>query len=177
MGWTDPRTWVTDELVTAAIMNTHVRDNFNSLLHLQIRKPADESVASSTTLQNDDDLQLTLASNGVYQVYIVMILTGGAGAANSKVAFTFPSGCQIYLGKNYYDVGGVNKPMRWNTSTSPSGSNDIIVGAVGELVPIHGVVINGSTAGTLILQWAQNTSNATATVMKANSTLWAAKIA
>jgi len=27
MGWTAPRTWTTSELVTAAIMNTHVRDN------------------------------------------------------------------------------------------------------------------------------------------------------
>lgn len=28
MAWTAPRTWVTGEQVTAAIMNTHVRDNF-----------------------------------------------------------------------------------------------------------------------------------------------------
>lgn len=27
MAWTAPRTWTTGELVTAAIMNTHVRDN------------------------------------------------------------------------------------------------------------------------------------------------------
>lgn len=31
MAWTTPRTWVTNELVTAAIMNTHVRDNFTYL--------------------------------------------------------------------------------------------------------------------------------------------------
>lgn len=29
--WTTPRTWVAGELVTAAMMNTHVRDNLNSL--------------------------------------------------------------------------------------------------------------------------------------------------
>ena len=28
MAWTAPRTWVTSETVTAAMMNTHVRDNF-----------------------------------------------------------------------------------------------------------------------------------------------------
>ena len=27
MAWTNPRTWVVGELVTAAIMNTHIRDN------------------------------------------------------------------------------------------------------------------------------------------------------
>ena len=29
MAWTAPRTWVSGETVTAALMNTHVRDNFN----------------------------------------------------------------------------------------------------------------------------------------------------
>lgn len=31
MGWTNPRTWVSGETVTAAIMNTHVRDNLAAL--------------------------------------------------------------------------------------------------------------------------------------------------
>lgn len=30
--WTAPRTWVTGEVVTSTIMNTHIRDNFNALL-------------------------------------------------------------------------------------------------------------------------------------------------
>lgn len=31
MPWTTPRTWVTSELVTATIMNTHVKDNLTDL--------------------------------------------------------------------------------------------------------------------------------------------------
>lgn len=31
MAWTSPRTWVAGEVVTAANMNTHVRDNMNAL--------------------------------------------------------------------------------------------------------------------------------------------------
>ena len=31
MAWTSPRTWVVGEVVTAALMNTHVRDNFLAL--------------------------------------------------------------------------------------------------------------------------------------------------
>jgi hypothetical protein len=31
MSWTTPRTWVAGELVTAGMMNTHVRDNLNAL--------------------------------------------------------------------------------------------------------------------------------------------------
>lgn len=32
MAWTTPKTWATSELVTAAMLNTHVRDNLNFLL-------------------------------------------------------------------------------------------------------------------------------------------------
>lgn len=31
MAWTTPRTWSTGELVTAAVLNTHVRDNLNAI--------------------------------------------------------------------------------------------------------------------------------------------------
>ncbi len=31
MAWTDPRTWVASEVVSASIMNTHVRDNFKAI--------------------------------------------------------------------------------------------------------------------------------------------------
>ena len=31
MAWTSPRTWVTNEIPTASIFNTHVRDNLNAL--------------------------------------------------------------------------------------------------------------------------------------------------
>lgn len=31
MAWTSPRTWVTGETVTAALLNTHLRDNLNAI--------------------------------------------------------------------------------------------------------------------------------------------------
>lgn len=31
MAWTTPRTWVAGEVVTAAILNTHIRDNLNAI--------------------------------------------------------------------------------------------------------------------------------------------------
>jgi len=30
MAWTSPRTWVLGEIITASVMNTHIRDNFNA---------------------------------------------------------------------------------------------------------------------------------------------------
>jgi len=32
MAWTAPRTWAADEVVTAALMNTHIRDNISYLI-------------------------------------------------------------------------------------------------------------------------------------------------
>lgn len=51
MAWTTPRTWVTNELVTAALMNTHVRDN---LKHYQdtryVSIPLNSAYYDSTTM-------------------------------------------------------------------------------------------------------------------------------
>lgn len=49
--WTAPRTWVTSELVTSAIMNTHVRDNLLALRsHIGARAyhNANQSITSAT---------------------------------------------------------------------------------------------------------------------------------
>lgn len=46
MAWTDPRTWVTSELVTAAIMNTHIRDNAKELWREIVKVDAGSQVAT-----------------------------------------------------------------------------------------------------------------------------------
>tara|TARA_R110000824_G_scaffold3602_1_gene17058 strand:- start:1346 stop:1771 length:426 start_codon:yes stop_codon:yes gene_type:complete len=53
MAWTTPRTWVTGELVTAAILNSAVRDNLD-ILKLVIN--------NSGRLQFTDATELTIAS-------------------------------------------------------------------------------------------------------------------
>lgn len=39
MAWTAPRTWVAGEVVTAALLNTHVRDNLSYLKDLAVATP------------------------------------------------------------------------------------------------------------------------------------------
>lgn len=51
MTWTTPRTWVTSEVVTASIMNTHVRDNLSELRTLhgcRVTKNATQSIATGS---------------------------------------------------------------------------------------------------------------------------------
>ncbi len=52
MAWTVPRTWVTSEVVTAALLNTHIRDNevFLRAHHGCVAyKSADQNVAAGNT--------------------------------------------------------------------------------------------------------------------------------
>lgn len=47
MAWSSPRTWTTGELVTAAIMNTHVRDNFNQTAPALVTTKGDLVIATA----------------------------------------------------------------------------------------------------------------------------------
>jgi hypothetical protein len=49
MAWTTPRTWTTGELVTAAIMNAHIRDNQNVLNPSGVSFYLDEGGSALTT--------------------------------------------------------------------------------------------------------------------------------
>jgi len=55
LAWTTPRTWTTGELVTAAMMNTHVRDNENYLYDALLpRYDSFTRADSATTLGNSE---------------------------------------------------------------------------------------------------------------------------
>ena len=71
MGWTAPRTWIAGELVTAAMMNTHVRDNLSYLSSSYL------PLAGGTMT---GDLTLTNATSGPY-VLMTNTNAGGDGSA------------------------------------------------------------------------------------------------
>jgi hypothetical protein len=177
MAWTNPKTWTVGETLTAANFNTHIRDNLNAVgPHLIIRKSSDESVTSNTTEQADDALVLPVTANEIYQVQIGLLWTAGAG--NLKVGFTFPASGTINFSTDAHDVGGTFEKKIWQGSSSPTTSADFLFqGSGNNFHLISGVFITAGTGGNLTLQWAQNSSSGTATTVKANSTLWAAKLA
>ena len=180
MAWTAPRTWTDGELVTKAIMDPHVRDNFLAVgPHLIIRKPSDESVTSSIALQNDDHLLLAVGTSEVWLTQWNLLVTSTSGTPDIRVAFTFPTGgsAALTLG-TVLNGGGTLTYTAWNSTTSPTSTESIALSAsVLNHFMITGVFVNGGTGGNLQLQWAQQTSDAAATTMKANSTLFAVKLA
>ena len=177
MAWTTPRTWSDGELVTAAIMNTHVRDNQLTIgPHLIVRKTVDESVVSNTTLQNDDVLLMSLGATETWMFQCNVIFSSST-TADFKVAFTIPASATIAATAMWNNATASTANIRsW---TSSGAANDLQALGITELLflPIYGIVTTAGTAGSLTLQWAQNTTDATNTTVRANSTLYAVKLA
>ena|SRR3990167_483290 len=167
MAWTAPRTWVTGEVVTAAIMNAHVRDNLIEL-GPRVIKSADESVTSSTTLQNDDHLVLAVDVNSRY-ILILDILWVGATAGDLKYAFTVPASATIF-GFDSEQAGGVAVDLTGAIAVE-SGHGTAV-----QALRIVAVADIAGTSGNVQFQFAQNTSDATATTVKQGSRLMAHKV-
>jgi hypothetical protein len=175
MAWTTPKTWSAGETLTAANFNAHVRDNLNAVgPHLIVRKTSDETVTSSTVMQADNVLILPVLASEVWMVDWRLLVDSGPGGMD--VRWTFPSGGTLSfawvpnaaLGYQFVDTG-----------TSPTADQAFGTESAGEFrsIIVHGIYVNGGSGGNVTLEWAQTTSDGTGTVMKANSTLWAVKLA
>ena len=169
-------TRATDFLVTAAVWNADLVANMNALMRPIARKTSDESLPSSTVLQDDDTLQLTVAANEIWAVRYVLKMTIPL-TPQAKMAFTFPAAGDISVCGTEFAASGTLGKTSFQGTTTPTATQDFLGSTAIRLIVLEGVFVNAGTAGTLILQWAQNVSNATATVMKAQSTLWGVKLA
>lgn len=102
--FTTPRDWSTGELVTATIMNTHIRDNLNALKDpptatYEINEGADYSIVNTSTFTDIDstDLALVIVTTGGD---VELWFTGNAspGAAADRLFFE--------ISEDGVDIGG-----------------------------------------------------------------------
>lgn len=167
--------------IEAALNNHESRiDNIEALPSGFVRKIADESVTSSTVMQNDDVLAFSVTAGKNYYFDMVVVANSTSSAIDMKVGFTFPAGKMSYgvMGMDPAVASGVVGAGAWSASddTVTSGGNIISVG-VGAATPPLGttVRITGqfqcTTSGTVQFQWAQNTSTASALTVKSGSFL------
>jgi hypothetical protein len=138
-------------------------------------KGSNQSLASSVSLQNDNAVLLAVAANTTYKWLCTLFYTGGTeGSSDLQFNWTGPSGAAWTFTADYRNTSGVFVGGVGFTQASAN----IVCGSNGSsflcAVKMSGILIVGSTAGTFQLQWAQDTSNSTATVMQANSdlTMW-----
>jgi hypothetical protein len=147
---------------------------------LVVIKPADTSRASNTTLSNDPDLVFTNVGVGTYLFDGLLRYTGitfSTGPGDIKLGFAFSGSLSasgwvpntfVSNAANNVDVVCSNFGTSRVEGTYGTGTD---VGA-----SVRGYLVV-TAAGTMSLQWAQNTSNATATTMRAGSHLKLTQIA
>lgn len=174
MGWTAPRTFVTSEVETAAIFNAHLRDNLLAANAPPIRKTADESVTSSTVLQNDDHLSSAVVA-GTYYVTVYLNGTSAANAAGHLgVAFTFPTASAAH----FWGVGPATALASGHVGTIETIAFNAVTS--GTLITSYGLSTSNNTivlrlffvftaSGTLQFQWAQSVSSVSASTLKTGS--------
>jgi hypothetical protein len=162
-------TWVVGQVLTASDVNSW-------FVPLAAYKGADQSVTSSTTLVNDSALVVPVAANAVYDFSLRVFYTGGTtGTGDIITQLTVPSGTTGLL-----RIAGLNLSLAFQYGYRTIPIAALAFGGNGtstlEVCEITGTVTTSSTAGNLQFQWAQNTSSATATTVKAGSVLVAQRI-
>lgn len=142
---------------------------------LFVRKPANESVTSSATLQDDNDFAFAVAANAIYtlQTYIIYsgAIDGGTGAGGLKMQFTGPAGAGMTWTNFGANVSGGVTNYNVVAEGLAAGAPRSVPTNAGTTMTCQpkGTLVTSGTSGTLQFRWAQNTSNATATVVGINS--------
>lgn len=139
-------------------------------------KTGDTSRTSTTTYADDPELFATVAAGATYLVEIYGNYQA-AVAGQIKLQMTFPSGT-MEGGSWEYDAGtDASSAVNWasNASISQASPATFVAGLVstGANVPFRltGSLFVGTTGGTLALQWAQNVSSGTATILRKGSAM------
>src|SRR5262245_12496724 len=162
-------TWVSGQVLTASDVNSW-------FVPLAKIKSGTESVTSSTTLQNDDDLFVTVTATGTYRVELLLMYDAST-AADLKVGFTGPAGAVLVGNASGLEIGATGSTNDFIGNIT--GISDTVnfggLGAGSTLsAVITGTLRTTGTGGTFQLQWAQVASGGTATRVFADShmTLW-----
>lgn len=126
MVWTVPRTWVTGEIVTAAHLNTHVRDNLNAL--------RDNGTFASRPAAGNVGLEYYASDMGA------LFFDDGT---RWNIVSHMPRLCER-LGPEDFVAGA---PVSWHPEISGSGTVDDVVGGASQgLIELSTGATNGSQA-------------------------------
>lgn len=146
----------------------------------RVYKSADETVTNSAALQNDDQLLFAIPASEAWAFKFVIFYNGGT-TTDFKIGITVPTGATRLIWSSIGPPTGQTVLATINEMgpVTTSGGN-VSFGGMGVGVPvmvtIDGTILNGTTAGNVQLQWAQDVAAATNTVVQAGSYLDARKL-
>lgn len=156
--------WRVGQRVTAALLA--------AMQPVKATKSVDTARTSTTALAADPHLVLALAANAVYELSGFIEYDGNfGGSGDLKMDWTLPSGATMRWAPRGNAAGDTTQKLN---SGSVANTLAVAVGTYGvgttrnSLSP-RGYIITSATAGNATLRWAQNSSNAIATTLYANS--------
>jgi hypothetical protein len=154
-----------------------------SMLPQVVRKTADTSRSATTTFADDDHLVYAAEASAVYTM-VGWIKYFADSTPDIKVQFTVPTGCLgewAWMMPGQLTAGATVNGYSIRTETNDVGSGNFRTGYgttdSTHFTPMSGLFRMSTTAGNIALQWAQNTSNATATVLYTDSWMQFTRIA
>ena|SRR3990167_1008094 len=147
---------------------------------------ADQTFANDT-LTNVTGLSFTMAANTSYRIEAVLLLSSDNTNADYKFLWTFPASATMFWDPVGEAIGGGGRiTTGWAGVTvlnsPPALSTEVTTLTIGAVSGTHGLVLwaiarNSTTAGSLQLQAAQNTTQAgTATKVLKDSSLMYRKL-
>jgi hypothetical protein len=136
-----------------------------------VRKSTDQSLTSSTTLVNDSELLFEVAANETYIFQLWLYVFAADGVPDIKLTCLGPSGSTVLWSSSQV----ILLPDGTVTATTVQASGvtqALLVDSNLRALQLYGTILNGSTAGNLQFQFAQNTSSATSITVKAGSSIF-----
>lgn len=128
-----------------------------------IIKTVTETISATATLQDDDELTFAIGANEAWAFRFV-VQGNSATQPDFQFAVTAPSGASCTVGV----VDGEGAVAVGNLGCGVT-SGVIVGNGTNDVYEVAGSVTNGPTAGSVTLQWAQNSPNAANTVVYAGS--------
>lgn len=147
-----------------------------------IRKTADESVTSSTTLQDDNHFTFPVNANEVVLVEGLIVATGHSDG-DVKIALLAPAGTTgrfagLGPAAAVTNVGATTMSSAAITdfTTPDTLTFGVVTASSATAIQVRALLVIGGTAGVVKLQWAQDASNGTATIVETDSYLTCTRV-
>jgi hypothetical protein len=137
-----------------------------------VKKVADQTKTANITIANDTELSFAMAPSTKYQVRGTILFDTGA-TGDFKWRHVGPASPTLVRLFRQWIIPGTAVFAGMTVDTAFSAADLALAGAgtTGGLIQLEGAVHNGLNAGNFAFAWAQNTSDATATIVRAGSYL------
>jgi hypothetical protein len=132
-----------------------------------IRKGADQSVTSSTALVNDTALTWAVDASTNYLFDLQLVCTGNV-AGNITIGFAVPAGSSGGWSAVGLDTSLAYKNIG-NVALGTTSAFGTAGASIARLIQVCGFLRVDTTPGNFVVRFAQATSNATATTMRAGT--------